>query len=515
MKLSTALGLSICCSLMAIPGFSQVRGICGVMDPTPLLERTVANEKAIAEHPELRSMIAKYVPVTCILVADDNGIGRAREEQVLDALAKVNSYYSDQDMVFYIDEWRYKDNTTIYNTPASSAAIFQMKQIKDPNALNIFVTNTADDGNAESIGTVLGYYWPANDWIVMRKDHFNGLSNTLTHEIGHFFSLAHPHSGWECDPYDPDKHGNPVNILWSPCDASLPVEFQNKSNCQIAGDKICDTNPDYNFGFGWSVGGDQCAPYTPVVMDPNGDTIDVVQNNHMGYFINCDNYMFTPNQKTVIQSDFFSTGRAYIRTGYIPTLTPVDHNVDYVYPVNGEETGTSGTVDLDWDDTPGATDYLVIVDRSSSFSFGPQRFLVSESFLTVEGLVPNSTYYWKIWPFNESQTGAGWAATQHFHTGEASAVESIPSVQQFDIYPNPARVLNDLTVVIGSNSALDVDVDLVDIMGQSIWHQEKNHIDAGRQAHIDVPIGKALPGLYILKVESADGGIMSRKVNLF
>ncbi|MEZ4948184.1 MAG: hypothetical protein R2784_02135 [Saprospiraceae bacterium] len=45
-----------------------------------------------------------------------------------------------------------------------------------------------------------------------------------------------------------------------------PTELQDGSNCTTAGDKICDTPPDYNFGL---INGNSCYGGAK---DPNGVT---------------------------------------------------------------------------------------------------------------------------------------------------------------------------------------------------------------------------------------------------
>lgn len=505
----------LCIAAMGTQLSGQFRGTCGVTDPTDMLERVTAHQKTLAENPlSTRSGAPTYVPITFILVADDNGNGRAREEQTLDQLAELNEHYAPQEIIFYMDEIRYKDHTLVFTEPAHPTSVFQMKLVRDPNALNVYVTQSANN-NSGNPGQTLGYYSPQNDWIVIRKDEFNSFNNTLSHEIGHFFALPHPHSGWECEPYDEDLHGNPVNSIWSPCNGALRVEFQNGTNCQIAGDRICDTNPDYNFGFGWSVGGDQCAEFTPQIMDPNGDVIDVVENNHMSYFIDCDEYMFTPDQQDIIMADYLSPGRAYLRTGYIPVLDPVNNEVFYNYPINGEITPAFDNIELDWEDVPGATDYLVIVDRSQSFTLLPERFIVQESFLVIDELTPDRTYYWRLWPYNESRTGAGWAATQFFVTGISAAVPTIPSVERLDVYPNPVASSQSLHVGITAVDAFDADLVLYSLTGQEVAGQTAVRVEAGARTNIPMDIRKAEPGLYILKIQSADGGVISRKVSIF
>src|SRR5690606_35806138 len=135
-------------------------------------------------------------------------------------------------------------------------------------------------------------------------------------------------------------------------------------------------------------------------MDKNGELIEPMENNFMGYYRECAEYAFTPTQKNLINTDFFSIRRAYIRTGVIPNTTPVTAPVTYVSPINGQESPGSTNVRLDWEDTPGANKYLVIIDRFASFTFNPEKFIVDASELIIDELTPNVTYYWKVWPYN-------------------------------------------------------------------------------------------------------------------
>ncbi len=498
-----------------VPLGAQLQGFCGVTDSGPLLDRVRQHQKTLAEFPaQSRSSVVKYVPITFILVSDSDSVGGAREEQVLDQLLALNAHYAPQDMIFYLDEFRYKDNTLVFTDPSHSSSVFQMKLVKDPNALNVYVTQDCETPGG--VGQTLGYYSSPNDWVVMRKDRLNGgpTNFVLPHEAGHFFAMPHTFNGWDCTSYDEDVHGNPVSSVWSPCNGSLRVELQNGSNCSTAGDLICDTNPDYNFGFGWSVGGDQCAEYTPQIMDPNGDIVDVTENNFMGYFLNCTNYMFTPMQQSIIEADFLSPQRAYLRSAYLPTMEPVENNVTYNYPINGEETASFDNIDLDWEDVPGATDYLLIVSRNAGFSLFPQRFIVQESFFTLDELTPDVNYFWRVWPFNETQTGAGWATTQNFHTGLSSGVETISAVDRLDVFPNPASASGEITVILESSSAFDAVITLYDMTGEVAWYDATQRIEAGKETMIPIHLERAMPGLYFVEIQSSEGGVISKKISI-
>ncbi len=494
---------------IAVQAQVQVRGFCGTVFDEPSTEILKANIRHMAEGGiEMRSGITRYVPVTFHFIAEDSGNGYPREEQALVQLASLNELYAAQDFILYIDEIRYTADSRIYNTPSSASSIFQMRLVRDQNALNVFVCKTADSGSGGP-GVTLGFYSPANDWIVIRKDEFNGTSGTLGHEIGHFFSLAHPHNGWDCEPYDEDIHGNPVNSIWSPCNSGLRVEYQNGTNCSNSGDFICDTPPDYNFGFGWSSGGDQCAEYDAGTMDPNGDVVDPMEINVMAYFIDCAEYEFTNTQQNVIRSDFQSSRRSYIRTGVVPNTNEVVDDVVYNYPVDDEKSASYNQIEFDWDDVAGANQYLFIVDRFSSFTSAPQRIVVSESNIVLDELSSGSRYYWKVWPFNESQTGAGWSETQQFIVGTTSAVNEISSVEEFDVYPNPVTDGN-LIVAIRSTESFDAEVRLIDMSGRIYQRTSGHQVIADSQWSIELNTRELPAGLYIVQVVSESGILTSK-----
>ena len=50
----------------------------------------------------------------------------------------------------------------------------------------------------------------------------------------------------------------------------------------------------------------------------------------MSYYSTCAEYAFTQTQKNLINTDFLSGNRAYIRTGVIPSQLPVEAPVQYM-----------------------------------------------------------------------------------------------------------------------------------------------------------------------------------------
>ncbi len=475
---------------------------CGTPQET-LLERVDFNTR----FPASERNAVKYIPVTFHLVAATNGSGRIQEEDVFKQLANLNVQYADQEAIFYIDTLKYLNNDAVFNTPHSVAATIQMRLTEDKNSVNVFITNTANDGGG-SPGTVLAYYDPQEDWIVSKKGQINGTTSTLAHELGHFFSLPHPHAGWDCVPYTTSEYTNPVNVDFTkPCESgggSLLIELQNGSNCATAGDRICDTPPDYNLGL---LHQNNCNENTSI-RDKNGDVIMPIVNNFMGYYNGCSSYTFTQTQKNLMNTDFYTIQRAYIRTGKVPNTTPVTQPVNYIYPINGEE--TSGTTDivLDWEDVPGANRYMILIDRFASFTFAPQKYFVYTSQLTIDSLPLGVTYHWKVWPYNESQTGAMYSQTQNFKVGEGTGVNDITDINDYFISPNPSAQGQGATLTLSSVKAFDAQLNLMDASGHILLRQQLA-IPSGYSQQI-ISTKSLAAGIYFVVLHSESGTLVER-----
>lgn len=507
--------LLLLCCLYTASGYGQVMGSCGTQDLDLITQDLLENKRIYAEKLFPRSA-TKYVPVTFHLVADDNGNGRLVEENILAQLCSLNELYEDQDLTFFIDEWSYKDLTVLYNTPTHPTSQFQMTTImRDDNAANVFVLNSAENGG-NTPGQTLGYYSRPNDHIVIRKDQTNGFSGTLGHEFGHFFSLLHTFNGWDCEAYDEETHGNPLNSQWAPCPSStnglsVQAELQDRSNCNTGGDYLCDTPADYNFGFGWSVGGDQCAPFTENIKDFNGDIVDPMENNIMGYFIGCDDYEFTPDQAAMIETDYFKPQRAYLRTGNVPNLGDVTNAVTFIEPINDETTATFDNVFLDWENVPNADFYLVMIDRLPGFTFQPQRFIVSQSNLTLDNLEAEKRYYWRIYPFNASRTCAGWSVSQSFFTSVSSPVKEISAVNDVQIYPNPTSGRDYVTLQLITSNEFDAEVSILNLQGVEMKNYGVQNFIQGTTSPVRLSVADFSAGIYLLHIKS-DEGVLTRKL---
>ncbi|HEX5111575.1 MAG TPA: hypothetical protein VFV79_01930 [Saprospiraceae bacterium] len=455
----------------------------------------------------------KYIPVTFHLVADANGNGRVEEENVLKQVLNFNNHYADQDFIFYIDHFNYFNNDAVYNMPFSTLARTQMRIKRDNNSINIYICKSADDGSGP--GTTLAYYDPQEDWIVTAKGEVNGVSKTLNHEVGHFFSLAHTHLGWDCHPYTLAEYNNPVTLTSTlPCEeggtaGSVLIELHDRSNCATAGDKICDTPEDYNLGLIYDPG---CDPNQDI-RDKNNQLITPDVTNFMSYYSGCDTNIFSATQKQLINTDYFTPRRLYIRTGVVPKTTPVTEPVNYISPINGNESNGIEDIVLDWDDVPGANRYLIIYDRFQTFTFNPTKVFSNNSTYTIPGpLGLGQTIYWKVWPFNESRTGAMYSATQNFKVGEGTGINEIRDIQDYMLNPNPVANQQPVTLEMAVNQSFAADLKIIGASNR-VLYQEKVNIPSG-QSSLPIKTEGLSAGVYFVTLNAISGRLVEKMLIL-
>ena len=136
------------------------------------------------------------------------------------------------------------------------------------------------------------------------------------HEFGHFFSLLHTYHGVDAYPF-----------IWgngpAPDSTALGywLEFANGSNCETAGDFICDTPADYGF-YGTPQNSSNCI-FEQIIFDPIGDTIhpDLLQIMSLNFDNTfCDEVPhFSFQQMEVMVADYNSPFRNYLHLDATPT----------------------------------------------------------------------------------------------------------------------------------------------------------------------------------------------------
>lgn len=489
--------------------WAQANGKCGFVPTQEMIQRTLANKAAAENGLALDFRDGEtYVPIKFHLIAKLDGSFRVDESNVFEALCYLNNAYIDQGIQFYIYQgFDYINNDVAWDFPEDN--LFLMNSRKEARAVNIYIGNKAETPDDPSPGTTLAYYNPGYDWIVCKRSEVNGGSSTLAHELGHFFSLLHTFNGWECSPWDDEIHGNPVSSTTAPCPSledgdPVDVELADGSNCETAGDFLCDTPADYNFGL--FDNGDCIYNYN--CMDPSGNSMDPMENNFMSYFGNCASYVFTEEQEGLVAADLAS--RSILDTDFTPIATEIEGVPTLNYPVDGENVAYN-TVAFNWTPVDGADRYILEYDIDQNFSLLAQEIIVWGTYKSVEGpFLENKEYFWRVRPLNAYYGCTSYSEKGTFMTTDAVAVKEVQEVNAFQVMPNPVAAGNDLQVNLDVNTGFDGQVILRSLDGRTIFAKEMAFATGSNVEFI--PTQNLSAGIYMVSIVTQTGVSTKRVV---
>jgi hypothetical protein len=428
-----------------------------------------------------------YVPIRFSVIRSDDGTGGPSISNILDQVSSINRDFSATNIQFYLADggnFNFINNSLVTNDPPSfnSFLVGQKSNI----AVNIYVTKFARNPGTAG-GIILGYYTGGGDYIVAIDTEVTKNTAIVSHEIGHYFSLAHTFLGWENDPYDETKHGNPVTVTSV---GGVTVETVNKSNCSFAADQICDTPPDYNFGFG----ANGCT-FTKIVRDRNGDTIVTQRNNQMSYFIGCASYVFSKGQTDRMNSNLFSSSRFSLRKNYTPALTPITDNLVVNFPKTNTTVQSFNNVSFDWENVNNAQYYLFTYSDGRTTT----SLVTTVSEVVIKDLKPNGTYFYTIRPFSEGFTNTK-STTTLFRTGNImTSTKDVNQKNSIEIYPNPVSdKLGGVTIQLTLENSNNVQLFVIDATGRQIFNTQ-HRVQSGNNL-INLTTSNLTKGVYFVKI---------------
>ena len=472
---------------------------CGTDQSDEFMKDLLRNKKDFLATAQ-KNAVDRFVPVQFHLVADNDGSGRVDYKTVLRALCVLNERYDSLGMYFYLaDEMIEMNNTQVNNNPGSTASSNTMRARKNTSAMNVFVLQAPGTG-------IAGYYSrEPNDYIVMGKQYLADDAFTIEHEIGHFFTLAHTHRGWEDNPYDPDIHGDTVLITTISSSQSSPigVELVNGSNCgnlgwmdPIAGDGLCDTPPDYGFGQSCN-----CCFMQFEVWDKNGEKIEPMLDNVMSYSQNCSTFNFTSEQVLAIKTSYDSQRRNYVRNANTETEhTPLLETSVLVNPGNAEKIDSYDGVLLDWEPVEFAEEYIVTLDGTVT-----KEYITSATQIYLTDLKPNGNYLWSVIPKNKFGAGCILSEAKVFFTGNSTtSIKELSSISNFNIFPNPAVSNEEINLVFSSDASFEAGIKIYSLNGQLIESRSGVNISQG-QNKIIYKLNNISKGLHFIEISSAQG----------
>jgi hypothetical protein len=487
--------------------FGQNIPVCGTThtDQQQLLEQLEENKNRAARFGISERNSVRYVPVHFHRVGDNAGEGRISINKILDQMCSLNRQYDTLEVQFYLSPHP-TAGYGLFNASISHDNVYSiqtngtlMNQRRHPRAVNVFAVDEPVSGNTPQPGTITQAYYSTNpDWIVMRKSEFtNSLSNgVLAHELGHFFSLPHTFLGYESNPFGPTDPGWPRAPVISP--GGNATERMNGTNCNTAGDRICDTPPDY--GFSQS----NCNPYAGGARDPLGTLVNPSEQNFMGYFESCQ-YEFTPTQRNIIRSDLDATRRNYLDNTFAPAA------IQFITPSNFLKAPASGAVTdfydevlVQWNRIPEATYYLLELDVTQLYSTPQAQTWVLNGNITSQlftNLQPGRTYYWRVRPFNEVYTCA-LARQRSFKTPQTSAAPEATDLNAVLLAPNPTPAGQAALLHLHSKTQTMATVTVTDVLGRVLW-TTAHPLRADNSEALPLPILPAAHSCYLVHIRTA------------
>lgn len=215
------------------------------------------NGGLIAEARQFDVETQKFVGITAHIVQLSNGTGGLSETQLLDAIEYLNESYDAMNITFFLaGAINYINDDVFYDFDASQEAQLTGAYNVE-NTINIYFFNSLSSGSSALCGYA---YFPATgrDHVMMANGCTVNRGSTLPHELGHYFNLFHTHGKSNTGTTD---------------------ELVDGSNCDSAGDDVCDTSADPNLS--GRVNGD--CQYIGENVDGNGDRFSPNPRNFMSY----------------------------------------------------------------------------------------------------------------------------------------------------------------------------------------------------------------------------------------
>jgi len=507
--------------LFSLGSYAQSSKICGTSASEFEMIRTrlIQNKKYLKENKDIgasrNSNTVTYIPLKFHLVAEDDGTGRININNVLDQLCILNETFAEFDLQFYMNDGINEvNNSAIFGTVSSGRETLDMQFERDRQAINIWIIDDATPPNTILDGRVLGYYEPSFDWVVVDKAFINGNGFTLIHELGHYFSLLHPFHGWGDEgapPYDETFEGKPAPMF-----APDPIGFNRDkiltenadgSNCEIAGDMICDTPAEYLYFT--ELDNTRCR-YAKVMLDPKGEQINPDASLIMGYFLEGCVNRFTPDQVALMEADLQTNRRRELRANTPPTINEITTRPNLTDPIDRKVTANYNRVQLSWEATPNANSYIVEVDDVPSFNASSIRLITNTNSIVLEDILePDEDYFWRVRAYNPGSTCEGFSSRERFVTGLSTAVQTIPTINDWNITPNPVSINGDLYATIEASAPFDADLKIYTLTGK-VMYQTSKHFDIG-SSQIAIPIDKLSAGIYMIQLTN-EKGINNKKL---
>lgn len=407
-----------------------------------------------AQKPTLRFQQVVYVPVVIHLVGANDGSGFLSENVILDAFCKLNDYFAPSNIQFFIkDKFDYIRNSAFFDHISLQSATPVFKQRNVARAANVyFVQNPMD---------ACGYNYKIageSQAIVLGNGCTDNRNANWAHEMGHYLSLPHTFNGWENYDFN-------YNQIAPSTMGGVQVEMIDGSNCSVAGDGFCDTQADYLNGR-WYCGTGSYQGMIPQ-FDPEGRMFYSDGSQIMSYAMDPCPTHFSKEQIIAMQNYLGEVRSDQIVTN-LPVATINIQPATLMIPTQRANVPTYDSVYLRWHPAPQATGYILEFSPVSNFALVSNRYVSYDTTFIARGLKSSRTYYWRLRPFNSRYTCKSYSEVKMFTTGSLTPVHDLKNIAGVNIYPNPVKTGEILSIDYTANEHCNLQVDLINGMGQLV-----------------------------------------------
>jgi hypothetical protein len=306
------------------------------------------------------------VPIKFHIVRNDTGYSIIDEVTIEKVLDTLNYYFINASIQFeQCGAVNFIDNSSLTTFDAPQEENLLIKNNEKPRVINMYFADSVILNNVLLCGFA---YLPTGD--DPKRIYINNVcalsGNTISHEMGHMFSMLHTHG---------------------PTDFESSNELVDGSNCQTAGDELCDTPADPNLAgkvqYDMFNGG---CKYTSNVVDAKGQPYNPLLDNIMSYTLpNCAEN-FTDGQYGRIFNSLFYHKR--IELACYPDATPNENRLIKAYPnpftyeiiVEYELTGKFSVL-ISLNDVMGKR-VAVLYNGNKEAGLVRQRFIVGNTYLS-------------------------------------------------------------------------------------------------------------------------------------
>ena len=381
---------------------SLAQAVCG--NPQLTDDQVALQEKRLGQRknkPSARlAAQIQYIPIRFHVVRQSDGTGGVDMTSLNRALVLLNQVYQPINIAFYLcgTQPHYIDNTVLFDYDNTEESI--LADGNDvPNAINIYLPNTVSYGG----GQVSGYsYFPSSRAMTNRLfvKASQVTTNTLSHELGHYFNLYHTFQG--------NRSSNVASreLVIRPGEPQQSRPFP--ANCTSAGDFVYDTPADPYGIPGATISG---CTYSGTITDANGDSFQPMMSNIMSYYLTCDKVStFTPGQYTRLAEglDFRLDPSNEYTLNCAGTLQEPPTNLT----VSSTKTGVQLQFLYAGNDAAG---FFIERSLEPTANFTVVGSLPPDSYVYVDGsVVANTTYYYRI---KASNASTHYSAVQTITTG--------------------------------------------------------------------------------------------------